>query len=185
MHSQLIQVMDALAHAEERLEKLADQVPDDRWNVRSAPGRWSAAECVAHLNLTNAAFEPRVRRAIEDARKLPRVTRGEYRRDMVGRIFGSMVGPLPMIGRFRIGRVKTTADFIPQGSLPKQDLVAEFKRLHVALEEMVRESDGLAIDKVRITSPFGEKVHYNLYSTFVMIPRHDERHLQQAELVWA
>jgi hypothetical protein len=100
-------------------------------------------------------------------------------------MFGTMVGPLKQIGKFRIGRVKTTANFVPQGAFPKQDLVAEFKRLHVALGDMVRESDGLAIDQVRITSPFGEKIHYNVYSAFVMIPRHDERHLQQAELVWA
>ena len=185
MHQQLIQVTDALDHSQRRLEKLADTVPDDRWNVRSDRKRWSAAECVAHMNLTNAAFVPRIRKAVEEARKLPRVAGREYKRDMLGRIFGAMVGPLPTIGKFRIGRVKTTADFVPSGSFPKQELVAEFKRLHLELESMARESDCLAIDAVRIASPFGEKIHYNVYSAFVMISRHDERHLQQAELVWA
>ena len=184
MKRQLSQVIDALAHAEARLAKLADSVPDERWNVRSEPSRWSVAECVAHLNLTNAAFVPRMRKAIEEARQLPRVST-DYKRDFLGRMFGTMVGPLKQIGKFRIGRVKTTAGFVPHGTFSKQDLVAEFKRIHVALGDMVRESDGLAIDQVRITSPFGEKIHYNVYSAFVMIPRHDERHLQQAELVWA
>ena len=185
MFSQLRQVSEALAHAEARLAKVAEAVPDVRWNVRSDPARWSVAECVAHLNLTNAAFEPRVRKAIEEARALPRAGSEEYKRDFLGRMFGTMVGPLPMVGKFRIGRVKTTAPFVPSGSLPKQELVAEFKRLHVSLDDMVKECNGLAIDQVKITSPFGEKIHYNLYSAFVMIPRHDERHLQQAELVWA
>ena len=185
MHRQLRQVSDALAHSEARLAKLADQVPDDRWSVRSDPARWSVAECIAHLNMTNAAFEPRIRKAIEEARTLPRAGTAEYKSDFLGRIFGKMVGPLPMIGKIRIGRVKTRPAFVPSGSLPKQELLAEFKRLHVALADMVGESEGLAIDKVRVTSPFGEKIHYNLYSAFVMIPRHDERHLQQAELVWA
>lgn len=185
MQSQLSQVIDAFHHAEARLEKLADAVPDDRWNVRSDPDHWSVAECVAHLNLTNAAYVPRIRKAIEEARKLPRVAGTQYKRDMAGRMFGAMVGPLPKIGRFRIGRVRTTAGFVPTGALPRQELVAEYKRLHVTLGEMVRECDGLAIDQVRIRSPFGEKIQYNLYSSFVMIPRHDERHLQQAELVWA
>lgn len=185
MQPRLRHVRDALAHAEARLAKVADAVPDDRWNARSDKARWSVAECVAHLNLTNAAFEPRIRKAIEEARALPRARSAEYRRDFLGRILGAMVGPLPTIGKFRIGRVKTTAPFVPSGSLPKQELVAEFKRLHVSLDAMVNESEGLAIDQVRITSPFGEKIDYNLYSAFVLIPRHEERHLQQAELVWA
>ena len=50
---------------------------------------------------------------------------------------------------------------------------------------MATESDGLAIDKVKIISPFGEKIHYSVYSTYVILPRHEERHIQQAELVWA
>ena len=50
-----------------------------------------------------------------------------------------------------IGRVKTTPDFIPSGSLPKQQTLAEFKRLQLELVGMVNESDGLAIDKVSIT----------------------------------
>ncbi|HZI99434.1 MAG TPA: hypothetical protein VFD22_02145, partial [Gemmatimonadaceae bacterium] len=85
----------------------------------------------------------------------------------------------------RVGRVKTTAGFIPSGSFPKQQTLAEFKRLQLELVGMVKESDGLAIDKVSIASPFGEKIHYNVYSTYVILPRHEERHIQQAELVWA
>lgn len=185
MHSQIVKVISAFEHAQERLDRLVDLIPEDRWTVRSDPARWSAGECIAHLNLTNAAYVPRIRKAIEEARKLPRVVGGTYKRDMFGKIFALMVGPLPKIGRARIGRVKTTADFIPSGSFPRQQTVAEFKRLQVELMGMAKECDGLAIDKVTITSPFGEKVHYNVYSTYVILPRHEERHIQQAELVWA
>jgi hypothetical protein len=100
-------------------------------------------------------------------------------------MFAAMVGPLPKIGKTRIGRVATKPDFIPSGSFPKQLMLAEFKRLQLELIAIVRESDGLAIDKVRITSPFGEKIRYDVYSTYVILPRHEERHIQQAELVWA
>jgi hypothetical protein len=85
----------------------------------------------------------------------------------------------------RIGRVSTTPDFIPSGSFPKQLMLADFKRFQLELIGMVRESDGLAIDKVKIISPFGEKVHYDVYSTYVILHRHEDRHIKQAELVWA
>jgi hypothetical protein len=185
MHKQLAEVIEAFEHAQLRLDRLADAMSDDEWPARSDPARWSVAECVAHLNLTNAAYVPRIRKAIEEARKLPRHVGGSYQRGMIGKVFAAMVGPLPKIGKIRIGRVSTKPDFVPGGSLPKQQVLAEFKRLQLELIGMVRESDGLAIDKVKITSPFGEKIHYDVYSTYVILPRHEERHIQQAELVWA
>jgi len=103
---------------------------------------------------------------------------------MLGRMFSMMVGPLPKIGKMRIGRVKTTAPFVPAASAPKLELVAEFKRIQLELIAMAKESEGMAIDKVKIASPFGEKIHYTVYSAFIILPRHEERHIQQAELVW-
>ncbi|HEX6575923.1 MAG TPA: DinB family protein [Gemmatimonadaceae bacterium] len=185
MNSQLAKLVDELNHAQARLERLGEQVPDDRWSKRSDEARWSVAECVAHLNLTSEAYIPRIRKAIEEARALPPAGSRSYSRDVIGWMFGKMVGPLPKIGKVRIGRVKTVPAFVPSGNFPKQQLLAEFKRLQDELIRLVRECDGLAIDEVKITSPFGERIRYNAYSALVLLPRHEERHLQQAELVWS
>jgi hypothetical protein len=40
---------------------------------------------------------------------------------------------------------------------------------------------GLALDRVKITSPFAENRKYSAYSAFVLIPAHKRRHLWQAE----
>jgi hypothetical protein len=184
MQSQIARIIEELDHAQAGFDGLADTVPEDRWNKRSDPSRWSVAECVAHLNLTSEAYLPRIRKAIEEARQLPRSGNRAYRRDPLGWFFGMMFGRLPSIGKFRIGRVKTTPAFVPSGNLPKQQLVAEFRRLQAELAKMARECDGLAIDKVHIVSPFGEKIRYNCYSAFVLLHRHQERHIQQAWLVW-
>lgn len=167
-----------------RIELLAERTPDDNWAKRNDPAKWSPGECVAHLNLTSAAYIPLIRKAIEEARQQPRAT-GHYRRDFLGWLFATMTGPLPSIGKARIGRVKTTAAFVPTGSHPKQQLLAQFKRDQDELIGMVGEADGLAIDKVLIRSPFGGKIRYSGYSAFTILPRHQERHLQQAELVWS
>jgi len=37
---------------------------------------------------------------------------------------------------------------------------------------------------VRVTSPFNARVRYNLYACFTILPRHQHRHLWQAERVW-
>ena len=183
MKRQLSQIISQLDEAEARLGKLADIVPDELWVKRNEPERWSVAECVAHLNLTSEAYVPRLRVAITEAKALP-LAEGKYKRDLVGAMFSALVGPIPSIGRRRIGRVKTTAAFVPAGDQPKNVNLAEFKRLQMELSGLVQEGDGLALDKVLITSPFGEKVRYNCYSALVILARHELRHVQQAELVW-
>jgi hypothetical protein len=183
VQQQLLDILGQLEHAQARLDMLADATGDNRWNVRNDPAKWSVAECVAHLNLTSAAYIPRIRKAIESARQLPPYD-GKYHRDLIGWVFGKMTGPLPKIGGTRIGRVKTTAPFVPAGDHPKQITLPEFKRLQLELMGLVKESNGLAIHKTRIHSPFGEKISYNTYSTFRILPPHEERHLQQAEGVW-
>jgi hypothetical protein len=184
MHQQLSDLIKEYDHAESRLETLANRITDDHWSKRNDPDRWSPAECVAHLNLTSAAYIPLIRKAIEEARQLPRTGSARYKRDFLGWIFAKMTGPLPKIGRMRIGRVKTTAPFVPTGNHPKQQLLAQFKRDQLELVSMIREGDGLALDKVKIRSPFGGKIQYDCFSAMKILPRHQERHLQQAELVW-
>jgi hypothetical protein len=113
------------------------------------------------------------------------MSREKYKRDPKGWFLANMVGPLPSIGSRRIGRVSTTAAFVPTGADAPNVLIATFTRFQLDLRRMLAESDGLQIDKVLIISPFGEKMRYDCYSAFTILPRHQERHLQQAELVWA
>jgi len=177
---QLAEIIDELGHAQSRLELLADEVSDKRWLLRTDPDRWSAGECIAHLNLTSAAYIPLLHKAIAQARQLEPVSAARYRRDPAGWFLSVMIGPLPAVGKMKIGRVRTPAKFVPSGDLPKQLVIAEFKRFQDEIVGIVREGDGLALDKVRIKSPFGEKISYNCYSAFVILPRHQERHLNQA-----
>jgi hypothetical protein len=46
---------------------------------------------------------------------------------------------------------------------------------------MIRSADGLPLDRVKIVSPFGRRMKYNAYSALVIIARHEQRHIQQAE----
>jgi hypothetical protein len=43
--------------------------------------------------------------------------------------------------------------------------------------------DGRALDKVFITSPFNQRLRYNIYSLFNVVAAHQRRHLWQAQRV--
>jgi hypothetical protein len=81
-------------------------------------------------------------------------------------------------------RVKTTAPFVPESVAPAAELVAEFERLQDEQQRWVTAADGLDLGALRITSPFVRHLHYNLYACLTILPRHQHRHLWQAEQVW-
>jgi len=184
MQRQLAEIVKGLQSSQTRLEKLADNIPDAAWEERTEAKKWSVAECIAHLNLTSEAYIPRIQVALSEARAMNKAKSKTYKKDFAGAFFALMVGPLPMLGKMRIGKVKTVPDFVPTGSHPKSITLATFKKDQDQLIRLVRDSDGLPLNEVKIRSPFGEKISYNCYSAFVILDRHEHRHLDQATLVW-
>jgi len=180
MQQQLATIVASLESAQTRLHRLVDQLPDARWKSRPGPDQWSAAECIEHLNLTSRAYIPLLRHALEKGAK-PATAPSRYRKDFLGGLFSALVGPLPRIAKKRWGRVKTTGEFIPQPVATRVETVTEFDRLQADLIAITRQADGFPLGDMKIVSPFGGKIRYNVYSALVILPRHQERHLGQAE----
>ncbi|MEZ4413736.1 MAG: DinB family protein [Gemmatimonadales bacterium] len=178
MNAQLEEIATEFREASTRLHRLRDTVPADQWGVRNDPDRWSVSECIEHLNLTSAAFEPLLAAGIAQARKAPASPR-RYRRGFLGWALWKMTGPDAR------GRVQTAPAFVPASAPPAEAVTAEFERWQDVLLALLASADGLPIDKVTMTSPFNARMKYNIYAGFSAIPRHQHRHLQQAERVWA
>jgi hypothetical protein len=175
LHPQLQAIVDEFEQALARLQALAAELPEPAWTWRPAPERWSVGECVAHLNLTSAAYLPRLRAALRsEAPTKPRPGL-RYRRDPMGWLMWRMVGPPVRV------RMKTTPSFIPQGSTPARKLIAEFERWQRDQIACVHEADGRDLNQLRIRSPFEPRISYNAYACLTILPRHQHRHLWQAE----
>jgi hypothetical protein len=181
VQQQLRSVTDSLESAQSRLRRLSDMVSDADWSKRPGPDRWSAAECVEHLNLTAKAYVPLLREALARAKKIGGAPRKHYRRDPLGWFMSMMIGPLRRLGKFRIVPVKTTPRFVPKPGRPRTEILSDFVRLQSELAALIRSGDGLPLDQVKIVSPFGGRVKYSAYSALVIVARHQHRHIRQAE----
>lgn len=185
MHPQLEAIDREFSAGMARFGRLSAATSEDDWGVRTRPDAWSVAECIVHLNLSAEAMLPLLRTAVEDARALGTLPVARYRPTMFGRLLARMVGPAPGVGRFRLGRVRTGAKFVPAVGLePRERIEREFLRLHEAVIALLRSADGVAIDRVTVPSPFVEGARYDGYSAFLIVARHVHRHLAQAERVW-
>jgi hypothetical protein len=172
---QLALVVAELESAVERVRQLDACLPYHAWNAQPAPGRWSAAECIAHLNLTSQALLPLVRTALQEARDRQEDTPKRYRRNVLGWLASKIVAPDGGL------KTKTIAAFVPTPTPRVEDLVSDFIRLQAEIISCVREADGLPLESVKVRSPFHGRMTYNLYAAFTLVPQHQHRHLHQAQ----
>ena len=175
MNAQLQAVVDDLASARKRLRALYSALPGDAWSQQPSEDRWSAAECIAHLNLTSQALLPLFRAGLREATGGRGNSR--YRRGLVGWLVWLAMRPS--------GGLKTAAlpAYVPSAdaATPVEDLLAAFERLQEQLVACVREAEGLPIEQVTVVSPFDARVKVNLYAALTLVARHQHRHLLQAE----
>ena len=181
MQNQLAGIIESLESAQSHLRRFTDKLPESDWNRRPASNRWSAAECVEHLNLTSRAYIPLLRDAIARAGEVRRPPTRHYRHDALGWFLSMMFGPLRHLGKFKVVRVKTTPAFVPKPGRSRTEILSDFVRLQAELISLTRSADGLPIDNVKIVSPFGGRMKYTAYSALVIVSRHEHRHLEQAE----
>jgi len=184
MHPQLAALSARYEGAQRRLQVLADRCSDAQWATRHQPKRWSPAECVVHLNLISASCLALIDAGLDAAAELPPMMAERYSRDPLGWLVSVMNGPRGQSGRLRLGAIRTSAAFQPQGDLTRSTVLADFARLQGLLIAAVHESDDLRIDRVMVRSPFDARLRYSLYSLLCILPHHQLRHVVQAERVW-
>lgn len=175
MHPQLQEVVDDFDAALARLHRLVATTTEEEWQRRPDAGGWSAAECVAHLNLTAKGFLLLLRDGLERAEAVGEPAPRRFRRDLVGWLIwrASRPGGGP--------RSKSASAFVPSAGADRQAQVADFERFQEEQIDCVRRSEGLPLHRVKIASPFDGRVRYSLYSAFTILPAHQHRHLAQAE----
>lgn len=183
MHEQLADIVKGFETARARLQRLTANILPEKFTVRNDIGRWSAGECIGHLNITSRAYVTLLNNAFAQHAK-PARSPTHYRRDAAGWFIGKLAGPMPRIGSFRFGRTPTVPAFIPDRSAGREALLADFETLQNEQIALVKTAEGHALENIQIASPFNARLKYNAFSCLVLLPQHQHRHLEQAENVW-
>lgn len=130
---------------------------------------------MAHLNLTSAALLPRLQSALQGTDGRRGTPTRPYRRDAIGWLIWRIVSPSGGV------KTNTVAAYAPVTSHRIDDVVSRFVSLQAALVECVREAEGLPLERIKVPSLIDDRLTVNLYSALTLVPRHQHRHLHQAE----
>jgi hypothetical protein len=153
--------------------QLAADLDEEQLNWKPAPDRWSMAQCLAHLTVGTAEFEPYFRKALDEKRM---AANPRYRPTLLGGLLIRQL--LPQTTR----RMSAPKIFHPSASAIK-DSLKNFLAQQDAFLDFVRRTEGIDYNRTRLRSPVTPLVRYSLADAYVLTVVHGQRHLAQARRV--
>ncbi|HET9839399.1 MAG TPA: DinB family protein [Candidatus Angelobacter sp.] len=164
-----------IADSRNRAQAVVSGLSAEQLTRRPEPGKWSIAECIAHLNVTAAAVQKIMAPAIEKGKTEKKCGSGPFSLGPKGRLMVWIAEPPP---KFRIRAPKNVR---PPATIddPRQLLLA-FLQAQDEWERLMREQDGLDLSRIKA----GQGVfRMRLAATLPWMMAHQRRHLLQAENV--
>lgn len=174
---QLQQFLGEFEDASKRISALAASLSPEQAAVRPDGAAWGVAENIAHLSLTTEAFLPLLDAASMEGREHGMTGFGPFGMGLLARILLWFVDPKSGANV----KVKTKPSFEPVATKSVEEELGRFLELQERLAETVVAFDGLAIDKLKVPSPFEARLKYSVVGAIAIIAAHQRRHLLQAE----
>ena len=138
-------------------------LPPEALLWRPGPKRWSIAQQLEHLTLTNRPYMQVLEEAIRDSRSRDRAAAGPYRRGFFGNwLAGTMKPPVKM-------KVRTTNSLVPDAELDTTEVFREFRDTQESLRAVVEEARGVDLGRTRFRSPILPLVRLDLGVGFDLI----------------
>jgi DinB superfamily len=151
-------------------------LPAEQLNRQPAPNAWSAAQCLEHLNVYGRYYLPALKKAINNAEKLPSST---FKSGWLGDYFYRLM--LPNTEGVLKSKMKAPKDAIPPTQLNATVVIAEFIDQQEQLLQLIEQARAVNIGSVRIPISLTKWIRLKLGDTFLFVTAHNERHILQAE----
>jgi hypothetical protein len=177
-HLALTPQIDAFRVEFERLsmaaEALVAPLSEAQFNWQPAPGSWSVAECIDHLNVTARLYLPSLDEGIADAIRRGLYAEGPFTYNWIGRLVARFMEPPATL------KVRAPKTFQPAPQRARQEIMAAFRAYQVQYIDRLRQANGLDLTRARVSSPAGRWLRIPLGSGFALMTAHERRHLWQA-----
>ncbi len=173
-HPEILTAIDRLRVCQDRLDRFKDLRPDQLlW--KPAPHRWSIAQCLDHLIVSNECYFPVLDRLSGDRYQATFWERWSPFSKSIGRNMVATLGP-------KVRRpFKAPKIFQPRQQEVKDAAILDRFRKHQ--EALIRKLEAIRVEslnKVVVTSPVAGLITIPLTDVLEILPGHEERHLSQA-----
>ena len=150
-------------------------LPPHKLSQEPAPGSWSAAQCMAHLNAYGDYYLPAIEKAIHQARHQGSTPAAEFRSSWLGAYFTKIMQPDSKT------KMKSPANAIPPATPNSSETLAQFIDQQERLLKLIEQARAVDLNRVRIPISIVQWIRLKLGDTFGFYVAHHRRHVLQAE----
>ena len=170
-------ISDLLARTEGATAKVKalKHLTTEELNAREFEGRWSALECIEHLNLYGDFYLPEIESRILKQQPSPAAT--VFRSGIIGNYFAGLM----QVKNGKLTKMSSPADKNPIGSELSPTTLDRFLKQQERLKALLEESRSIDLTKTKSAISLSRWITLRLGDTFRFFVYHIERHVQQAE----
>jgi hypothetical protein len=174
LHPELAAFAAQIEKIREDAAQLVDGLSDKQMNWRTHPGRWSIAQCLAHITLGNEQYLGAMDTTIMRARSRQLFGAGPFKHGWFGNWFARSFEPPP---KFKTRNPKIIT---PPPDIPGEAVVVSFQKSQEDILRRLCEANGIDLGRAKMTSPFFRLLRLSLGQAFAVLTAHARRHLWQA-----
>ncbi|WP_298736726.1 DinB family protein [uncultured Chitinophaga sp.] len=143
-----------------------------------AQDKWSAIQCLEHLNTYSRFYLPQIASAIERgyAKQLPATT--SFKSGWLGNWFTNTMQPKPD-GTLPM-KMQSPKNARPVTDLDAAKVMAEFLDGQQQLLTLLQRAEGVNLQRLKVPTSLGKWLRLSLGDTFRFFIAHEERHVLQA-----
>ena len=153
-------------------------LPPERLAASPAPGKWSAAQCLQHLNHYGHHYLPAIERAIQQAQQRGSQPAAEFHPGWLGAYFTGLMLPQPD-GSLKT-KMKSPKEAVPSAAPDPVATLAEFIEQQERTLQLLEAARSVNMNTVWVPTSLSRWIRLRLGDTFGFVVAHNERHALQA-----
>ncbi len=178
-----ITLIDSLEAATESILNKATAewqlTPASILNQIPATGKWSAAQCLDHLNSYGNYYLPQLQKAIQKAKQQQQQPTMNFNSGWLGNYFTNLMKP-EYKGK-PSKKMKAPKNHLPAEKLDAASVVATFIQQQETFLLLLREARTINLNATRVPISIASYIKLKLGDVLMFLVAHNQRHLLQAE----
>ena len=154
-------------------------LPEAQLAAQAAPHRWSAAQCLEHLNIYGHHYLPAMQAAIGRGRQRGLRPSPTRRPGWLGQWFTNLM--LPQADGTLKSLMKSPKNAIPAPQPDPRAALAEFIEQQETLLTLLEAAAAVNINALRVPTSLSPLLRLRLGDTLAFVIAHNERHVLQAD----
>ncbi len=144
--------------------------------AQPAPGKWSIAQAIEHLNAYGRYYLPAIKKGLDESKTQPTEF---FKPGWFGNYFTNAMKP--SADKQVKNKMKAMKGYVPEIKLDSKKVLEEFLQQQYTLLELLERASKHDLGKIRIPVSIAKIIKLKLGDTFRFLIAHHQRHFVQCE----